>query len=225
MITPLLDLIKTQLQADLAEVEPKAQWHGMPLEQVKMPNLPCVAIYGGEITFLPTRQDRSLGKDCREFQQAFWVELMGQNSAKVEQLTSLIVGLISLNQQIWLATGNERPKDNTHHYRSSTIATRHRFRQIQIVGASLDYEEGKVRSRLQFCVIGQLEIMSLKPDSGAVLKTITASGKLGMVEDKWAKVDDTPPWETILKAPPEETSVAADVAGGSAPGNDLTPKP
>lgn len=223
MIDSLLELIKNQLRSDLAELVPKTQWHRLPLERVNTSTFPCVAMYDGEITFLPIRQDRYLEQNSREFQQAFWIDLAGQNSIQVEQLTSLIVGLISLNQQTWLAACNQLPEDSAPHYKSSTIATRHRFRQIQIVGASPHYEEGKVRSRLQFFVIGQLDIMPLKPDSGAVLKTITTTGKLGRFEDKQPKVDDTTQWETILKAPPEETSVTTDVTGESTTGHDLTP--
>lgn len=211
MINPLIDLIQTRLQADLVKIVPKAQWHGLPLEQVKTPKLPCVAIYGGKVTFLPIRPDRALGQDCRDFQQEFWIDLLGQNSAQVEQITSLTVGLISLNQQAWLVDCNHPPEDSAHHYQSATIATRHRFRQVQIVGASLDYEEGKVRSRLQCCAIGQLEIIPLNPDPGASLEIVTITGKIGRGENTWANVDDTTQWRTAINiSMPGDGSVDSD---------------
>lgn len=210
MINPLIDLIKTWLQDDLAKVVPKAQWHGLPLEQVKNLKVPCVALYGGDVTFLPTRQDRSLERDSREFQQDFWIDLEGQSSTQIEQLTSLIVGLISLNQQTWLADFNQSPKDSPHHYSSLTIATRHRLRQIQIVGATPGYDEGKVRSRLQFRAIGQLEMTLLTPDLGTLLETVITTGKLGQAKNNSSTVDDTTQWETTVGKTTTKAGIARD---------------
>jgi len=201
VINSLLELIKNRLQDDLAKIVPKAQWHRLPLERVSTPTLPCVAMYDGEITFLPIRQDHSLEQNSREFQQAFWIDLVGQNSMKVEQLTSLIAGSITLNQQRWLAKcnpssqNNQPPEDRPHHYQSATIATRHRFRQIQLIGASSDYDGGKVRSRLEFLVFGQLEIAQLKPDSLTWIETISATGTLGQAQNSRNKSDQPISWE------------------------------
>jgi hypothetical protein len=200
VINLLLDLIKTRLQDDLVKIVPKAQWHGVPLEQVKTPKLPGVAIYGGVITFLPIRQDRSLEQNCREFQQEFWIDLLGRNSAQVEQITSLTVGLISLHQQSWLTECNQPLKDDAHYYQSATIATRHRFRQIQMIGASSDYEQEKVRSRLEFLAFGQLEITKLEPDSPALLQTISTTGTLGQLQGNQLESDQATQWKTQVKS-------------------------
>ncbi|MBD2110040.1 hypothetical protein [Nodosilinea sp. FACHB-13] len=206
MINPLIDLIKIQLQNDLVKVVPKAQWHGMPLEQVENLKVPCVAIYGGDITFLPIHQNRSRDQDCREFQQELWIDLMGKSNAQVEQLTSLIMGLISLNQQIWLADCNQLLSDSAHHYSSSTISTRHRFRQIQIVSASPKHDGDKVRSRLRFCAIGQLEMTQLAPDQATLIKTIIATGTIGQVQNSQTKSDQITGWKTDIDSNGNEES-------------------
>lgn len=187
MIHALLEASLRQLQGDLGDVVKPLLWGLGPIAEDKSP--PWVALYGGAITLAPAPKSLDPSVTTSDFQQEFWIEIASPRAQTLEQLTSLIVASLTLRQAA-LVEGFNQPVLEGHTYSTAQVATRHRLRQIQFVGATPDYGGGKVRSQLQFRAIGQLEMLLVTPDDGTVLRTVIATGSLSQTKEQWKTTVD-----------------------------------
>ncbi|MFQ4135464.1 hypothetical protein PGN35_004020 [Nodosilinea sp. PGN35] len=198
MIHALLEASLRQLQGDLGDVVKPLSWRLGPIAADISP--PWVALYGGAIALAPAPKSLDPTVAVSDFQQEFWVAIASPTAQTLEQLTSLIVASLSLRQSALVERFNQSSGPGGHTYSTAQVATRHRLRQIQFVGAAPDYGGDRVRSQLQFRAIGQLEMRLLTSEPGTLLKTVVTTGQLAQAPHRWANVDHTTQWETTVDA-------------------------
>ncbi|MBE9158174.1 hypothetical protein IQ265_15255 [Nodosilinea sp. LEGE 06152] len=188
MIHTLLELGLRQLQGDLGDVVTSLSWGLGPIAENTPP--PWVVLSGGAIALAPAPKSLDPSVTTSDFQQELWIEIASPTAQTLEQLTSLTVASLTLRQTALVESFNQASAPGRYTYSAAQVATRHRLRQIQFLGATPTHDRGKLRSQLQFRAIGQLEMVLLTPDRGTVLRTVIATGGLSQTDDTWTTTID-----------------------------------
>jgi len=93
----------------------------------------------------------------REFQQTFWIDIYAPELVKLEQLSSLITGILINSHDSLVAQYNTPvPPQSKTEYQTSLFTTAHSLREFCLLDGTYMYPKTGVGLHLQFSVAGQI---------------------------------------------------------------------
>ncbi len=113
----------------------------------------------------------------REFEQNFFVDIYSSGDAKVEELASLIIGIIFTSHDHILEIYNIGENYKTE-YSAQGIITQHTLSRIQCTEGKLEHSE-YTKMSLQFKVYGQMKFMKEITEDIGLIETIHVFGQPG----------------------------------------------
>ena len=164
MIQLLISKTVAELKSELARQINKSQITAVPISKTLDENLPQIAVYPGKLT-IDRQFENNIsvnGNLVQEFQQILLIDICTKDLERLEKLTSLVTGIILINQEKLIQDYNNPTENNNSQkdatYTSKTISTIHKIGKINLLEGIYTALETPFTFQLKYEVFGRLTI-------------------------------------------------------------------
>ena len=185
MIQQLISNISKEFETELDSSNDELQILTVPLTKAINENqLPKIAIYPEKLTINQNCKDTNLphynsSKEIivlREFQQYFLIDICNDDLAKLEEIASLITGIIFTNQEKLIKYYNIKGENNSEkpvtQYTSKTVSNTHTISQINLLEGIYTTLENPFIFQLKFEVFGQIKSIKTVTEEAGVIEEV-----------------------------------------------------
>jgi hypothetical protein len=179
LLTAIAKLLKSELSTYLTQPDTQltiAQPTSSPAEP-----FPKISIYSGKFTLEQSIKEPNLIKPypeesrqeiiaLREFTQEFFVDITDKNLSNIENLSSLILGIILTGSDDLIQQYNVSA---TTQYQSQQTSTTHLINQINIIEGNHKTSVNTLNFELKLQVKGQLKLLRNIQGTPGIIKTIS----------------------------------------------------
>lgn len=184
LISNIIQELKTELNSSNGELQIQAFPLTKPIDENQLPQ---IAIYPEKLTINQNCKNSNLPHynspkgiiALREFQQYFLIEICDNDLAKIEEITSLITGIILTNQDKLIQNYNIKKENNSEkpatQYTSKTVSNTHIISQINLLGGIYTILENPFTFQLKLEVFGQIKLIKTVTEEAGVIEEVEIS--------------------------------------------------
>lgn len=180
MIQQLISNIIVELKSELVTQINESQIIAIPLAKISEKSTSQIAVFPGKLTIFQQFKGQQL-KDSKssvleaialqELQQELLIDIYNQDLGKLEELSSLVTGIILTNQEKLIQDYNNS-QENATQYKSKTISTTHTVSKINLLEGVYTTLETLSVFQLKFEVFGQLKLVKTVTEEVSEIKEI-----------------------------------------------------